>query len=159
MKVGYRTYIGKRVKISRCSSIGKYGYIGENSTFHQKVQIGNFCLISDLVSIVGNDHCYEKVGSPIIFSGVPKPMTTIIGDDVWIGHMVSIKAGITIGEGSIIGSNSMVTHNIPPYEVWAGVPARKIKDRFSSKEDKKNHQSVLNEYNSTGFIPKSDREI
>lgn len=159
VKVGYRSYVGKRVKISKNSSIGKYCYIGENSTFHQKVQIGNFCLISDLVSIIGNDHYYEKVGSPIIFSGVPEPLTTIIGDDVWIGHMVSIKAGVTIGEGSIVGSNSVVTHDIPSYEVWAGVPAKKIKDRFISLDDRKSHQVALNEFNRVDFTPKTDREI
>ena len=51
----------------------------------------------------------------------------VIGDNVWIGDKVSILSGVTIGEGSIIGCNAVVTHDIPPYSVVGGVPAKIIK--------------------------------
>ena len=56
-----------------------------------------------------------------------------IGHDVWIGMNVTLKPGITIGTGAIIGANAMVTHNIPPYTIWGGIPARFIKMRFEDK--------------------------
>lgn len=51
----------------------------------------------------------------------------VIGDNVWIGEKAAILAGVTIGEGAIIGANAVVTKNIPPYSIAAGIPARIIK--------------------------------
>jgi len=51
----------------------------------------------------------------------------VIGDDVWIGEKAAILAGVTIGEGAIIGANAAGTKNIPPYSIAAGIPARIIK--------------------------------
>lgn len=55
---------------------------------------------------------------------------TVIGNDVWIGVNCLIKDGITIADGAIIGMGAVVTKNVGPYEIWAGVPARKIRTRF-----------------------------
>jgi acetyltransferase-like isoleucine patch superfamily enzyme len=51
----------------------------------------------------------------------------IIEENVWIGEMVCIMPGVTIGRGSIIGANAVVTKSIPPYSIAAGVPAKVIK--------------------------------
>jgi lipopolysaccharide O-acetyltransferase len=59
--------------------------------------------------------------------------SVVIEDNVWIGEFVSILPGVIIGEGSIIGSNSVITHTIPPRSIAVGSPARVIK-QFSSKE-------------------------
>ena len=53
----------------------------------------------------------------------------VLGDDVWLGSHVTVTAGVAIGNGSVIGSNAVVTGDIPEMEVWAGVPARKLRDR------------------------------
>ncbi len=55
---------------------------------------------------------------------------TVIENDVWVGAGSLIKSGITIHNGAVIGMGSVVTHDVPAYEVWAGNPARQIKDRF-----------------------------
>ena len=55
-----------------------------------------------------------------------------IGNDVWIGDNVLIKNGITIGDGAIIGMGAVVTKDVPPYAIVAGVPAKIIKYRFDS---------------------------
>ena len=55
----------------------------------------------------------------------------VIGNDVWIGAGAHILRGVTIGDGAVVGANSVVTKDIPPYEIWAGVPARFVKKRFS----------------------------
>lgn len=56
---------------------------------------------------------------------------TIIGNDVWIGDNVTLKLGIKVGDGAVIGENAYVTHDVPPYTVVGGLPARLIKSRFS----------------------------
>ncbi len=55
-----------------------------------------------------------------------------IGNDVWVGQNVTILRGVSVGDGAIIGANSLVTKDVPPYTVCAGVPARIIKNRFDS---------------------------
>lgn len=54
----------------------------------------------------------------------------VIGNDVWIGYEASILAGVTIGDGAIIGARAVVTKNVPPYTIVGGVPARQIRKRF-----------------------------
>lgn len=55
----------------------------------------------------------------------------VIGNDVWIGYEAIILAGVTIGDGAIIGARSVVTKDIPPYTIVGGVPAKPIRKRFS----------------------------
>ena len=54
-----------------------------------------------------------------------------IGHDVWVGHGAVILPGVSIGNGAVIGANAVVTHNVDPYEIMAGVPARRLKRRFA----------------------------
>ena len=54
----------------------------------------------------------------------------VIGNDVWIGLNTTILSGISIGDGAIIGAESLVTKNVGPYEIWGGNPAKFIKKRF-----------------------------
>ena len=55
---------------------------------------------------------------------------TVIGNDVWIGYEAVILSGVTIGDGAIIGARAVVTRDIPPYTIAAGVPAKPIRRRF-----------------------------
>jgi acetyltransferase-like isoleucine patch superfamily enzyme len=57
----------------------------------------------------------------------------IIGNDVWIGTGVTIMPGVKIGNGAIIGTKAVVTKSVPDYEIWGGIPARKLKNRFSDE--------------------------
>ncbi len=66
-----------------------------------------------------------------------KRFRVIIGNDVWIGQGVSLLEGIRIGDGAVIGAGSVVTKDIEPYTVCAGVPAKKIRDRFDRETAKK----------------------
>jgi len=60
--------------------------------------------------------------------------TTTIGNDVWIGHAAVIIAGVTVGDGAVIGANSVVTKNVEPYEIVGGTPAKHIRFRFTSHQ-------------------------
>jgi acetyltransferase-like isoleucine patch superfamily enzyme len=145
-KIGENFVIGKNVNIDydfKCGNnvyIGQYSYIGPNTT------IGNFCMLSDNVNIIGHDHNFEKVGIPIILAGRPDfEPKTVLHDDVWIGHGVTIMRGVEIGEGSIVGANSVVTRNIEPYSVYAGVPAKFIRKRFNNNGDRIQHAKKIKE--------------
>ena len=57
----------------------------------------------------------------------------VIGNDVWIGYEAVILAGVTIGDGAVIGARAVVTKDIPPYTIVVGVPAKPIRKRFSQE--------------------------
>lgn len=58
-----------------------------------------------------------------------------VEDDVWIGSRVNIMAGVTVGRGSVIGAGAVVTHDVPPYSVCVGCPARVIKNRLKNNKE------------------------
>lgn len=58
----------------------------------------------------------------------------IIGNDVWIGYEAVVLAGVTIGDGAIIGTRAVVTKDVPPYTIVGGIPAKPIRKRFSEPE-------------------------
>lgn len=125
------------------SYVGKYCNIGYDNEINNTT-IGAFCSFSDHVFIGGDEHPLEWVSTSPVFEDVkhsgpkkrfarhklPSPKQTTIGNDVWIGHGVTIKAGVIIGDGVAIGSGAVVTKDVPPYAIVAGVPARIIRYRF-----------------------------
>lgn len=111
--------------------------IGENVFFNrnvyitafEKVCIGNNVLIGPNTIINSGNHNYLNSKVLIAEQGhTYKPI--IIENDVWIGADCKILAGVTIGKGAVVGAGSVVTKNIAPYSVVAGIPARAIKKRI-----------------------------
>ena len=112
-----------------------------------RLTIGKFCMIASGVEFImnGANHLVEAVSSyPFaIFGGdwstamdgkaYPVKGNTVIGNDVWLGYRASILPGVTIGHGSIIGSYTVVTRNIPPYSIVGGNPGRIIRSRFDEE--------------------------
>lgn len=109
--------------------IGDYVGIGRNCYIAIKdhLEIGSYTRIGPNVTILDQDHTYEK--SDLIMNQHADIQKVKIGKDVWIGANAIVLKGITIGDGAILGAGSVVTKNIPPYEIWAGVPAKFIKER------------------------------
>lgn len=135
--------VSKNGVIARDIVIGEHSYIGPNGNICQNVIIGKYVMLGPNVSITGKDHRYNICGTPMIFSGREKLPKTIIEDDVWIGTNTIIMAGVKIGFGSIIGAGSIVTKDIPSFQIYAGNPAKKIRSRFSNAEDEMNHRNML----------------
>lgn len=126
------------------SNIGKYSFCGYDCKIYS-CEIGAFCSIADGVVIGGAEHPIRWVSSsPAFYAGrdsvrakfsehkCPNALRTIIGNDVWIGEKAIIKAGITIGDGAVVGMGSVVTKDVAPYMIVAGVPAKMIRQRFSN---------------------------
>ena len=110
--------------------IGDKAFIGRCCEFHtgSKIIIGKDCLIASQNIFVGVGHDYAPE-MPINVQ--PRNFGDIVlEDDVWIGTGCKILQGVVIGKGSIVGAGSVVNKSIPPYEIWAGVPARFIKKRI-----------------------------
>ena len=90
-----------------------------------RIEIGAHCLIAFNSTIMDSDlHKHGVLGGKA--EDVAKPV--MIGDRCWIGHNVTIVKGVTIGEGSIVGAHSVVTRDVEPHTMVAGVPASKIKE-------------------------------
>jgi acetyltransferase-like isoleucine patch superfamily enzyme len=137
LKKGFH-YCGKNVQIYH--PVVFYGHealdVGENTAFAPfvhiwcggRVIIGKNCMIGSHVAITSLTHDYnERDMRNSIKSG-----KVIIEDDVWIGSHAVIMAGITIGQGAVIGAGSVVTKDIPPFALAYGVPAVIKKYRFSN---------------------------
>ncbi len=127
-------YLAWGSKISNDLVMGAYGYIGPGAEIPRFVKMSNYVMIGKDLLITGNDHVFNVVKKPVIFSGRPKPKLTIIEDDVWIGSRVTIIAGVTIGRGAIIAAGSVVTRNVEAYSIVGGVPSKVIRMRFSADE-------------------------
>lgn len=121
---------------------GAYSYIGPRSIIYPKVTIGNYTMIANDVCIVGADHYFRQPGIPMVFAGREELHETIIGDDVWIGAKSIIMVGVKIGNGAIVAAGSVVTKDVEPYSIYGGVPAKKIKDRFTYEEVIKHEQML-----------------
>lgn len=114
-------------------TIGENTYVGEYCNIRAsggKIQIGENCLISQHISLIAVNHVIDGT-NPIIYSGWEKERNFIeIGNDVWIGANSIILPGTKIGNGAIVAAGAVVRGEIPPYTIYGGVPAKKIKNRL-----------------------------
>ncbi len=121
----YGGEIGEGLKIGNNSNIGPYSYIGCSGY----IEIGDNVMISPRVSIYAENHLFDRTDIPMKEQGVKKQFVKI-EDDCWIAANSIILAGVTIGKGSVVAAGSVVSSDVPPYSVVAGVPARIIKQRI-----------------------------
>lgn len=101
-----------------------------------KLKVGKFCSIADGVHILlGGEHRTDRVSTypfDVLLDDQPTPSKgdVIIGNDVWIGHGATILSGVTIGNCAVIGAKAVVTKDVQPGDIVAGVPARGIGVRW-----------------------------
>lgn len=144
-----RNRIHRRVRLRRCR-LGLGSYVAPDTCLEDMV-VGRFSSIGNGVRQAIGMHpsrtwatTHPAFFSPSLQAGfgfadrslfderrmAAGPYRVAVGNDVWIGAYSTLADGVTIGDGAIVGACSLVLRDIPPYEVWGGVPARKIRDRF-----------------------------
>jgi acetyltransferase-like isoleucine patch superfamily enzyme len=133
VELGRWSWLGHGTKI-RCHegvvSIGAKTVLGQECTIsaYQHVSIGRECVIADRVMLIDFDHGMVEVERPIRVQGIYK-RDTKIGNNVWIGYGACVLRGVTVGDNAVIGTNAVVTKDVPDNAVVGGVPARIIRMR------------------------------
>lgn len=150
--------VGNNCQVTN-TEVGKYSYITEGARISH-AKIGKFCSIGPNLRVGMASHPIKKFvsTSPMFHSkntnlnvsfvkkneisthkyiDKKKLFFIEIENDVWIGANVTIMDGVKIGNGAVIGANSLVTKNIPPYAVAVGMPAKIINYRFNKSEIRK----------------------
>ena len=125
---GTNVNIEKGAVFSTKSTIGDNSGIGINASLGE-VHIGNNVLMGKDCICVTQNHGFIQKNKLIIEQGYTEEAPIYIGNDVWIGHRVTILPGVHIADGCVIGAGAVVTKNTEPYCVYGGNPARKIKER------------------------------
>jgi acetyltransferase-like isoleucine patch superfamily enzyme len=130
-------------------SVGKYTYrykqFFNNGSYQLLSSIGNFCSIGDNVTIAKSNHPTSYISThPFLYEkkrGIISKNITIdnndkvtIGHDVWLGVNSTILPGVTIGNGAIVAAGAVVTKDVQPYAIVAGVPAKTIRFRFTKEQ-------------------------
>jgi acetyltransferase-like isoleucine patch superfamily enzyme len=133
IRFGPFTWIGDGTKI-RCHegevAIGAKTVIGQDCTIsaYQHVRIGEQCVIADRAMFIDFDHGVVDVERPIRLQGIYK-RDVDVGSNVWIGYGACILRGVRIGDNAVIGTNTVVTRDVPANAVVGGVPARILRMR------------------------------
>ncbi|HJS92679.1 MAG TPA: acyltransferase [Solirubrobacteraceae bacterium] len=91
------------------------------------VEIGEHCMLANGCYVTDSSHRFDDPDQPVPWQGFTTKGPTRIGDNVWCGVNVVVTTGVTIGDRCVIGANSVVTSDIPPFSVAAGVPARVLR--------------------------------
>ena len=141
--LGKGNKICKGVFLHDKTTVGNYNYIG-HGTMTLNAIIGDYCSIASNVKIGQMDHDLQCVSTSCHIFGPEHGITqttgfiqpTIIQNDVWIAANAVVKQGVTIGTGAVVGAGAVVTKDVPPYAIVAGVPAKVLRYRFDEKTAK-----------------------
>jgi len=137
VQISANCIIFKNVKIGKHTSINQ-------TTIIDSGEIGKYCSIAPFCHIGAGNHAKDFLSSSQSMYGNKNiigiepiynswPFPPIIGNDVWISSHVVVTQGVTIGHGAIVAAGAVVTKDVPPYAIAAGVPAKVISYRFSEK--------------------------
>ncbi len=130
---GRFVWVGDGTKI-RCHEgaveIGEKTVLGQEVTIsaYRRVRIGEQCVIADRAMFIDFDHGVVEVERPIRQQGIYME-DVVIGSNVWIGYGACFLRGVKVGDNAIVGTNAVVTRDVPANAVVGGVPARILRMR------------------------------
>jgi acetyltransferase-like isoleucine patch superfamily enzyme len=155
MNIGYKTRIGnievdnyKGISIGNNCNLGNHTnfnifstslghsviiendvFIGSSCHFNigKQIKIASNCMVASGCSFIDNDHGSEK--GQLLRKQNGKFAPIVIAEDCWLGANCIILKGVTIGKGAVVAAGAVVNKSIPPYEIWGGVPAKRIGER------------------------------
>lgn len=126
------------------AKVGRFTYTGQNTTIRGS-SVGRFCSISWNVSVGGKDHGMDRVTNSALWAfhnmdgNKPEPSSfvyakdepaCVLGSDVWVATNAVVLRGVVVGDGAVIAAGCVVTRDVEPYTVVAGVPGKVIRSRF-----------------------------
>ncbi len=133
VRLGRWSWIGHGSKIRAHEGvveIGAKSVLGQECTISafKHVSIGRECILADRVMLIDFDHGVVEVERPIRMQGIYK-RDVQVGHNCWVGYGACILRGATVGDNSVIGTNAVVTDDLPANSVSAGIPARVLRMR------------------------------
>ncbi len=146
-KIGRNNILYDNVCLYRCE-LGDFTYVSSDTVI-KRAKIGKFCSIGPNCKIGLGKHPSKDFVSthPIFYSILEQAQVTFadqnyfkefadieIGNDVWIGSNVMVYDGVKVGDGAILAAGSVVVHDVAPYSIVGGVPAKIIRYRFTTEE-------------------------
>lgn len=144
LEIGAGCYLGRYVELGAGGDIliGDQTSIQDRSVLVGDVRVGRYCVLSLNVLLTSGRHYFDEWPSILIRDQDKRvafdlelqtvhSQPIVVEEDCWLGMNSVIMPGVTVGRGSVVGSNAVVTSNLPPYSVALGVPARIIRRRFN----------------------------
>ncbi|HXM86559.1 MAG TPA: DapH/DapD/GlmU-related protein [Solirubrobacteraceae bacterium] len=133
LRIGRWAWVGHGCKIRVHEgevAIGAKTVIGQECTIssYQHVSIGRECILADRVMLIDFDHGVTEVERPVRLQGIYK-RDVRVGHNVWIGYGACVLRGVSVGDNSVVGTNAVLTRDVPENAVVGGVPARVIRMR------------------------------
>jgi acetyltransferase-like isoleucine patch superfamily enzyme len=131
LRIGSKVLIGRfsqfkvrggEIELANSISIGPFCYFGTTS----RLTVGEHAMFGGNCFIGANQHSFKDSTMPIAEQGLSRRGGVVIGRDVWIGAHAIVHDGVRIGNGAVIGSNAVVTKDVPALAIAAGVPAKII---------------------------------
>ncbi len=144
LRIGADCYVGRYVELGPLGliEIGDRSSLQDRSILVGDVSLGRYCVLSLNVLMTSGTHYYERwphllirdqdrlvSEDPKLLAAHSRPIR--IGEDCWLGMNAAVMPGVTVARGCVIGTNAVVSQDLPPYSVAAGVPARVIKRRLA----------------------------
>lgn len=130
--------------VSRDLVAHEYAFLAQQCHVGAYVELGRYVMLGPRVMIIGGDHEIDRPGVPMIFAGRASQRRTILEADVWVGGGAIIMCGVRVGRGAVIAAGAVVTKDVEPYAIVAGIPAKKIRERFEDPERRRIHDEMLN---------------
>ena len=125
--------------------LGEQVQFGQHCRISCDIEFKNSILVAGNVKFCGkDDHIINLPGRLIWESGRGDNFKTVVGNDVWIGEGAIIIAGVHIGDGAVVAAGSVVTKNVESCTIVGGNPAKFIKNRFETQQDKELHLAYIN---------------
>ena len=112
-------------------TVGENVFIGTGCEFNfrRKIEIGSYCLIAAGCRFIDHDHGNARRDVPMARQTDGSEAPIVLEEDVWLGANAVVLKGVTISRGAIIAAGAVVATNVPQFEIWGGVPARKLGER------------------------------
>ncbi|MBQ7324160.1 MAG: CatB-related O-acetyltransferase [Clostridia bacterium] len=138
---GKQVNIEKGASFSAKVSLGDYSGIGVNARIGGTCTIGTHVMMGTDVIVITRNHAFDRTDIPMMEQGFEEERPVTIGNDVWIGDRVIILGGVHVGDGAVLGAGAVVTKDVPPFAIVAGVPAKVIRYR-GAQTNSTDHKSV-----------------